>query len=666
MSVPPQSAAEAAALYISKGWQVVPLAPKEKAPTLDGWTRLRFTPDDFGPNDNIGIRSIDGIVDIDCDAPEVVSMAAAFLPPTGAVYGRKSKPAAHWLYRSDFDKTIAYKDLHSPKDKATLVEIRVNHQSMAPPSVHPGGERIEWRGTIGDPATIDPEELQRAVRLLATSALVARHYNPPGNRHDWGLALAGAFQQLGLTEAEALKVMEQAGKWVRDHDVKDRLAAVRSTYGRGDDDPITSTRTLKELMANGQAFVKSLHRIWGAGSSVFILDAKGERIIANNQENIKRALEKLGVTLSYDVFSQRALVRYGKYHGALQDAIRNRIWLEIDRKFHFRPSSEFFDVVLQDTAYHNSFHPVCDYLDGLKWDGQPRIDEWLIRYGGAADTPYVRAVSALVLIAAVRRVRRPGCKFDELLVLESEQGLLKSSALRALCPVEEWFSDDLPLNVDAKQIIERTAGKWIIEAAELTGLGRRESDHLKAMLSRQVDGPVRLAYARLPVEQPRQFIVIGTTNSHVYLKDITGNRRFWPVRVKRFDVDAIIRDRDQLWAEAAHRDAKGESIRLRPELFAHATLQQERRRVEDPWEQKISEQLDPNEPHRLTPDDVWQLVHVSVDRRTERDHQRLIEIMQRLGFRRASVRKDKKVVKGWVRDAITGNMALKYGGDDDK
>jgi predicted P-loop ATPase len=189
------------------------------------------------------------------------------------------------------------------------------------------------------------------------------------------------------------------------------------------------------------------------------------------------------------------------------------------------------------------------------------------------------------LIAAVRRVRVPGAKFDELPIFEGEQGTGKSTGLRALCPDEDWFSDDLPLGVDAKQIIERTSGRWIIEAAELHGNRGREAEALKAFLSRQVDGPVRLAYARMPTTAPRQFILIGTTNSRVgYLKDSTGARRFWPVVVRQFDVKAVARDRDQLWAEAAHREAAGSSIRLDPALWRAAAAAQEERRAIDPWE----------------------------------------------------------------------------------
>src|SRR5688500_19864162 len=114
---------------------------------------------------------------------------------------------------------------------------------------------------------------------------------------------------------------------------------------------------------------------------------------------------------------------------------------------------------------------------------------------------------------------------------------------------------------------------------------KSEREHLKSMLSRQVDGPVRLAYARLPMSQPRQFVIVGTTNDHHYLQDPTGNRRFWPVRVEKFNLDYIYKNRDQLRAEAVVREARGDSIRLPESLYGAAGIQQERRRTADPWEE---------------------------------------------------------------------------------
>ena len=203
-----------------------------------------------------------------------------------------------------------------------------------------------------------------------------------------------------------------------------------------------------------------------------------------------------------------------------------RLWVEIDDTFKFRPTIVTLRRLITDSAHRTVGHPVREYLDAQQWDGTPRLDTWLSTYGGAKPCAYVDAVGALVLIAAVRRVRTPGVKFDELLVLESPQGTQKSTALRALCPRDDLFSDDLPLGVDSKHVIERTCGKWIIEASEMHGHRGRETEQLKAFLSRQVDGPVRLAYGRESTTVPRQFVLVGTTNTRTgYLKDTTGSRR---------------------------------------------------------------------------------------------------------------------------------------------
>lgn len=637
---------DAATYYISRGWQIVPLAPGKKSPVTDDWLRLIFTPDDFEVADNIGLRTVNGLVIVDLDAPEAVQLADLFLPATGAVYGRKSKPRAKRLYMSAFPKIIALKDA---EDNSTIVEVRSNHQDVAPPSTHSSGETLEWSGPIETPATIECLDLMKSVRLLATSSLVVRYYAPPGGRHDWCLALAGSLRSLGLTTEEAVRVVRAASDAANDSKTADRLTEVRTTYARTEDDPVRGSRALNEIHGN-KTFTKSLAKIWGSTSTAFILNDKGDHVISNNQENIKRALAKLDIDLSFNVFSQKALIKYNGYSGVLQDEIRNRMWLEIDQKFNFRPTPEFFDVVISDISHQNEFHPVRDFLAKLKWDQKERLETWLIRSAQAADTPYVRAVSSLVLIAAVKRVMIPGCKFDELMVLESKQGQLKSSALRVLCPHDDWFSDDLPLNVDSKQIIERTLGKWIIEAADLSGMPKSQVEHLKATLSRQIDGPVRMAYGRMPVERARQFVIVGTTNSHSYLKDGTGNRRFWPVRIGPFNVDMILSERDQLWAEAYQREREGASTRLLPALFEHAGMQQERRRAIDPWEQHLAEHFSIDKKLRLTQNEIWESLGIPIAQRDERGNDRLYSILQRLGFKRHSIRRGTSVSTGWARD----------------
>lgn len=139
-------------------------------------------------------------------------------------------------------------------------------------------------------------------------------------------------------------------------------------------------------------------------------------VVADNQHNIRLALEQLDLRFRFNAFANVALVHHIDDERSLDDALLHRAWLQIDERFGFRPPIEFFSIFVGDLARHNSFHPVRDYLDGLTWDQRSRLDTWLSTYGGADDSEYTRAVGAIVLVAAVRRVRTPGCKFDELLI----------------------------------------------------------------------------------------------------------------------------------------------------------------------------------------------------------------------------------------------------------
>jgi hypothetical protein len=400
-------------------------------------------------------------------------------------------------------------------------------------------------------------------------------------------------------------------------------------------DPETADWVREKGEVNGG---RELQRIWEkAAVDDFERDSKNV-IIANSQMNVRLALGKLGVRVAHDVFADRTLVDgpddVPRRH--LGDPELEGIYLTLDARFGFRPSIDFFRMVVQDEARRNAFHPVRDYLAALHWDGTPRLEKWLAVYADAEDSEYVRAVGRLVLVAAVRRVRQPGCKFDEMLVLESRQGLDKSSALGVLAIEEQWFTDSLPLNADDKKVIETLKGRWIVEAAELQGLRKGDVEHLKAFLSRRVDRG-RPAYGRLPIEAPRQCVIVGTTNHERYLRDSTGNRRFWPVRVACFDLDALRRDRDQIWAEAAAIEAKGESIRLDPRLYPDAGRQQEARTVEDPWIEVIDDALGDHY-GKMRVKDAWVIVNVPTDRRTQDHNQRLGDAMRGLGWQRVQRR----------------------------
>ena len=191
-----------------------------------------------------------------------------------------------------------------------------------------------------------------------------------------------------------------------------------------------------------------------------------------------------------------------------------------------------------------------------------------------------------MLVAAVRRVREPGCKFDYIVVLEGAQGVGKSSVLKLLAG-EENFSDNEILGLYKREQQEAIQGVWIYEVAELEGLSKSEVTKVKLFASKTVDG-ARPAYGRSRVDRPRRCIFVATTNEDTYLRDTTGNRRFWPVRVGTIDLAGVRRDRDQLWAEAAMAEASGEPLVIPQELWGDVAAQQEARMEVDPWEDTVA------------------------------------------------------------------------------
>jgi predicted P-loop ATPase len=237
-----------------------------------------------------------------------------------------------------------------------------------------------------------------------------------------------------------------------------------------------------------------------------------------------------------------------------------------------------------------------------------------------------------------------------MMVLEAPQGTDKSTALSILAVKEDWFSDTLPLNIKGRETIELTQGKWIIEAAELSGMKRADAEHLKAFMSRQVDVG-RMAYGRVVTNVPRQFVVIGTTNSDDYLRDFTGNRRFWPVKVGRIDLDSLKNDRDQLWAEASICEADGISIRLPREHWPSAETEQVKRVTIDPYFDALQEKLNIFEGGKITALDAWKTLNIQggIAQRTPEQNMRVGSAMKSLGWRREKIRSQSDLVNGYTK-----------------
>ena len=316
----------------------------------------------------------------------------------------------------------------------------------------------------------------------------------------------------------------------------------------------------------------------------FIKDDKGN-IVATNKHNIGLAIEKLGASIRWNEFTHQPFLSTSKNPKPrfMSDDDFVDLRLEIQEKFRFLPSKDYFIDVVKNIARSNKFHPVRERFDALQWDGEKRIDEFFITYAGAEDTELNRAFSRKFFIAGIRRIYQPGCKFDTMLVVEGEQGSGKSTLFKLLAMEEEFFSDDFPLGGDAKQTIEQTRGKFLIECAELKGMRASDVTKVKSQLSRTHDY-ARLAYDRVATEVPRQFLLAGTTNNKKYLKDETGDRRFWPMETGEICLGEITPALvEQLWAEAKVYAEAGEALVIDRSLWKVAAEEQSKRRFENKY-----------------------------------------------------------------------------------
>lgn len=668
--------------YQERGFKTIFYATRSKVPTDADWPNKEYKLEDYN-GQNVGVilgtELSPGrfLADIDFDWIPGIPLSPGILPKTGCGFGHPpSKPISHAFYTTPTPViTTAYTNIaydaddkleHLAPSKQTFVEMRgvkengdFGFQTMVPPSIwvpkgagpeHPG-EKLEYKI---DTELGHTDELARRTLLYAIACLL--HANIPYGafKHDMRLACAGYFLTNGFNREETAGIMKAVLAQNGPHDNGDEMMAIESTMRAiNAHQRVAGRGKLVELLGRyGDRVMQQLTK-W-VGGSEFIQNSKGN--IIPNQENIRRAMDLGGVKFTYDEFSGKSMVFYPgnnghPYVGEVDDHIRNHIRLELDTKYRFLPAKELYNDVVDNIAFSNRYHPVLEYLKTLQWDGIPRIAGWVVESAKAEDSGYVRAVSEIMLMAAVRRVTQPGCKYDEMVIFESgKQGLLKSTALRTLCPKDEWFSDNLPLNLKPQELIEVTAGKWIIEVAELNKIRSAQVEHVKSLLSRQ-DDTARLAYRHDAKTQRRQCIFVGTTNSYNYLTDHTGNRRFWPIRIEKFDVGWIKLWRDQLWAEAFAREQAGESIRLPEELYRAAEEQQEHRLIGDDWGNILDQHFE-KQHQRVAFDEIWELLAIPVERRTLQVSQRLAEVMQSLGFTKASTvrNRDGRVAKGWKRD----------------
>lgn len=368
--------------------------------------------------------------------------------------------------------------------------------------------------------------------------------------------------------------------------------------------PIEDARTQVDLgeFGNGEPVTKEEKLWWTRNAAGKILKCFG-----NTCTYLAHPDYGLRGIFGFNQFAQRVeFLKPGPWHNGdkpkrgapVQDSDLARMRAYLAQKEGYDAANQDLVDAMVDQAHKRKFHPVREYLAGLTWDKTPRIDQWLIDYCGAEDDEhgFVRAVSRKVLCAAVARAFVPGIKFDYVLVMEGAQGLGKSSICNILGG--EWFAD-FKMNAGEKDTVQMMQGKWIVEMADLHVARQTDLDTLKSFLTRQVD-QARFAYGRLAGEYPRQGIFIATYNpgpDGTYLKDDTGNRRWWPVRChgvppgsKHFDFRGLSAVRDQLFAEALSKWRGGERLYMdTTALDTAATKAQAERHAEAPWAERVGQ-----------------------------------------------------------------------------
>ncbi|GIP57888.1 virulence-associated E family protein [Paenibacillus woosongensis] len=310
--------------------------------------------------------------------------------------------------------------------------------------------------------------------------------------------------------------------------------------------------------------------------------------------------------LAYDAFGNSEVIRRPLPWRDLERGGRTyEPWLAADdkrlqhwfSKVHGINAAKTIQNAFTEVVHRNTFHPIKTYVEGGSWDGVPRAERLFVEYLGAADTHYTRQVTRKMLLAAVTRLYRPGCKFDQMLVLVGPQGAGKSSLLAKLG--RDWFSDSLR-TFENKEAGEHLQNGWIFEIGELSAMKKTEVEEVKAFLSKTEDR-YRVAYDRQVSEFPRKCVFFGTTNTRDFLRDTTGNRRFWPVevipdRAEKSHWDHLGDEEvQQIWAEVLSWFKAGETLELDSEARTEAERQQAAHMESDPREGMVQEWLESEE-----------------------------------------------------------------------
>lgn len=317
--------------------------------------------------------------------------------------------------------------------------------------------------------------------------------------------------------------------------------------------------------------------------------------------------------------------------------------------------------IIETVANKRAFHPAREYFNALSWDGEERLKSWLFTYFGANNEPfdYLAFIGKKWMTAAVKRVFEPGCKFDHILVIEGSQGTGKSTALLELSTFgrdkqKSYFTDSIKISgIQNKDTISTIQGSLIVELAELVGFSKKDDAEIKQWITLRKD-VCRPAYGRLVQDFPRQFVLAATTNDYEYLKDPTGNRRYWPFKSDSVEIELIKKDREQLWAEAVHLYKSGLYIGPTHEEMVMAEREQAKRMTSDVWEDDVIGTMQNmiamgNRP--IKTDELMKEMGMELRERDARSQRRIAGILTAGGYENTVKAVNGKSARGWVKKA---------------
>lgn len=675
--VPPHRCTCSNADCEERSWGKHPVPPKWQ-------TRATSNLDDVrelfrGHRGNIGIMLGQEfvVIDVDGDAGQASLDGLGKLPPTLA---SRSGNGEHLVYRY-----AAHQDPARISNRRVLPGIDVktrNGQMVVAPSLHRTLRRYEWTNRAL-PAVLPDSLYEKIVRaepnvrslpsasapaIASSLAHRARCYLdaiPPavsGARgHDKAFAAARAlvsFMQKGLPEADAWSILldyntrceppwserELQHKWT---EAQHRATTIPEIPDRPPPAPaqVVNIHEPRSTPPGGGAPPAALD--WRA-RMLWEVSAKGANRPARHAENaivVLRYHPAWAGRLRFDTHGQLVTVSDPPWHESDDheasggerawtdaDTVRLSAWLRREVS-PLDLSTADCDRAVVVAAEASPYHPVRDYFDSLQWDQSPRLSTAPARYLGTQQTDYTALVLRWWMIAAVARTYQPGCKVDNVLILEGPQGIRKSSALRVLAG-PRWFSDT-PIDLQHKDAFQALPGKLVVELAELESLRKADANRAKTFFSSAVDD-YRPPYGRRNVKVPRGCVFAGTVNHASYLQDPTGARRYWPLACTRIDLAAISEDRDQLWAEAVHWYRAGMKWHAEtPEEIALCASEQAPRDEGDEWETIIGAHLHTRAPATISVGELLEdVLGVKPGDWTRADQMRVSSILQRLGYER--------------------------------